>query len=385
MRKEKLSDAEFAILSLLGEGDRHGYEIEAVIKDRGMREWTPIAFSSIYFLLGKLTKRGLAQPSKAKRGPKAAKVFLITAKGREALMATTVRMLAEPNRVFPEVLLGIANWPGIDETTGLDALRQRSTKLSDEIARIQSKRDRQQPLAHFIECLFDYAMGQLQADLSWTQRTINKLGTETNMDKIDFKKKLSTLYSAPTGNFATVDVPIMQFVKIDGMGDPNREPAYTRAIEWLYSVSYAIKFAAKTKLQKDYVVPPLEGLWWADNPDDFVKRRKYLWRWTMMIMAPDFVDRSIFETALANSCDKLGEPPQSLRFESLEEGRCLQTLYIGSYDDEGPTLAKLHNEIMPTKGVTFAGLHHEIYLSDARKTPPEKLKTILRQPVKSTS
>jgi hypothetical protein len=209
------------------------------------------------------------------------------------------------------------------------------------------------------------------------------MSVKGDMDKIDFKKKLATLYSAPTGEFATVDAPILQFVKIDGMGDPNRAPAYKRAIEWLYSVSYAIKFAAKAKLLKDYVVPPLEGLWWADNPDDFIKRRKHLWRWTMMILAPDFIDRSIYEAALAKSCGKLGEPPPSLRLEPLNEGRCLQTLHIGGYDDEGPTLARLHHEIMPAKGVTFAGPHHEIYLSDARRTPPEKLKTILRQPIKS--
>ncbi len=203
------------------------------------------------------------------------------------------------------------------------------------------------------------------------------------MDKIDFKKTLSTLYSAPTGEFASVDAPTLQFVKIDGNGDPNREPAYARAIEWLYAVSYAIKFAAKAKLRKDYVVPPLEGLWWADDPDDFVTRRKHLWRWTMMILAPDFIDRSIYEAALSKARGKLGEPPPSLRLEPLNEGRCLQTLHIGGYDDEGPTLARLHNEIMPAKGVTFAGPHHEIYLSDARRTAPEKLRTILRQPVKS--
>jgi len=183
------------------------------------------------------------------------------------------------------------------------------------------------------------------------------------MDKIDFK--LSTLYSAPQGRFAAVDVPVMKFIK------------------WLYSVSYAMKFASKTKSGKDYVVPPLEGLWWADNPDDFAGRRKHLWQWTMMIMVPDFVERSLYEAALTRSRDKLGEPPVSLRLEPLDEGRCLQTLHIGSYDDEGPTLARLHNEIMPATGVTFAGPHHEIYLSDPRKTPPEKLKTILRQPVRS--
>ena len=204
------------------------------------------------------------------------------------------------------------------------------------------------------------------------------------MEKIDFKKKLATLYGAPKGKFATVDVPIMKFVKIDGKGDPNREPAYSRAIEWLYSTSYAMKFAAKAKAGKDYVVPPLEGLWWADNPSDFVARRKHQWQWTMMIMVPDFVAHPLYEAALAKSRDKLGEPPASLRLEPLEEGRCLQTLHIGSYDDEGPTLARLHSEIMPAQGLIFAGPHHEIYLSDPRKTAPDKLKTILRQPVRNT-
>lgn len=380
MPDTKLSDAEFAILGLLGEGNRYGYEIEALIEARGMREWTPIGFSSIYFLLDKLTKRGLARPSKARRGAKAAKVFSITPKGREVSQATTVRMLGEPGRVFPEVLLGMANWPGLDEACGLDALERRSSALAVEIARLKARRDSQLPLPDFVECLFDYTIGQIEADLAWTQRTITRLGT--SVDKIDFKKKLSRLYSAPTGSFASVDVPVMQFVKVDGTGDPNREPAYAHAIEWLYSMSYAMKFAAKAKSGKDYVVPPLEGLWWADNPDDFVARRKHLWRWTMMIMVPDLVGRSLYEAALEKSRDKLGEPPDSLRLEPLDERRCLQTLHVGSYDNERPTLARLHDEIMPAIGVTFAGPHHEIYLSDARKTPPEKLRTILRQPVR---
>lgn len=202
------------------------------------------------------------------------------------------------------------------------------------------------------------------------------------MDKVDFKKRLSALYRAPTGSFAAVDVPTLQFVKVDGKGDPNCEPSYAHAIEWLYSLSYAMKFATKAKSGQDYVVPPLEGLWWADDPADFVKRRKHLWRWTMMIMVPDFVDRPLYDAAVAKARDTLGEPPETLRLEPLNEGRSLQTLHIGSYGDEGPILAKLHDEVMPAQRLTFAGPHHEIYLSDARKTPPEKLKTILRQPVR---
>lgn len=203
------------------------------------------------------------------------------------------------------------------------------------------------------------------------------------MDKFDFKKKLPALYNAPSGRFVSVDVPVMQFVKIDGQGDPNTGPAYKRAIEWLYPVSYAMKFAAKATLGRDYVVPPLEGLWWAADPSDFVARRKHLWRWTMMIMVPDFVERPLYIAALETAGKKLGEPPSTMRLESLAEGWCFQTLHIGSYDEEGATLAELHDKIMPQSGVTFAGPHHEIYLSDPRRTTPEKLKTILRQPIRN--
>ncbi len=203
------------------------------------------------------------------------------------------------------------------------------------------------------------------------------------MEKIDFKKSLPGLYKPPVDRFVSVDVPVMQFVKVDGRGDPNKTPAYKQAIEWLYAASYAMKFAAKAARGKDYTVPPLEGLWWADDPADFAARRKDRWCWTMMIMVPDFVDRPLFEAAVEKSKKKLGTPPESLRLEKVEEGTALQILHVGSYDDEGPTLAKLHKEEMPSRGFTFAGPHHEIYLSDARKTEPAKLRTILRQPVRT--
>jgi len=205
------------------------------------------------------------------------------------------------------------------------------------------------------------------------------------MDKIDYKKLMANLYRAPTDTFVAVDVPAMHFVKVDGKGDPNREPLYQSALEWLYSVSYAMKFAAKGSQGRDYVVPPLEGLRWADDPEDFVERRKTGWCWTMMIMAPDFLDQAMFEAAVHKAKKKRGEPPSSLRLEMLDEGPCLQILHVGSYDDEGPTLLKLHNEVMPAQGLTFAGPHHEIYLSDPRKAAPDKLKTLLRQPVNASA
>lgn len=202
------------------------------------------------------------------------------------------------------------------------------------------------------------------------------------MEKIDFKKSLKTLYNAPAERFARVDVPQLRYVMVDGEGNPNTAAAYKTAVEWLFSVSYAMKFASKRELGKDYVVPPLEGLWWADDPADFTARRKEQWRWTMMVMAPDFVGQSLYEAALAKTRAKLTEPPETLRLDSLIEGLSLQTLHIGSYDDEGPILAHLHEELMPAEKLDFNGKHHEIYLSDPRKTLPDRLKTILRQPVK---
>lgn len=145
------------------------------------------------------------------------------------------------------------------------------------------------------------------------------------------------------------------------------------------------KFASKQTLEHDYVVPPLEGLWWADDPADFVHRNKENWQWTMQIMVPDFIPIEMLEAAQDKAAKKLGTAPQSLRFASICEGRCLQTMHIGSYDDEGPTLARLHDEVMPQNGLTFNGAHHEIYLGDPRRTAPDRLKTVLRQPVRSVS
>lgn len=202
------------------------------------------------------------------------------------------------------------------------------------------------------------------------------------MDKIDFKKTLKALYGPSSKAFSEIDVPSMQFVMIDGKGDPNTAPAYSSALAWLYGISYAMKFAAKAELGKDYVVPPLEALWWAADPASFVSREKDKWRWTVMIMAPDFLTTAMFDAAVAKTARKLGALPKSLRFELYDEGFSLQILHIGSYDDEGPVLARLHAEVMKDKAVTFNGAHHEIYLSDPRKTEASRLKTILRQPVR---
>src|SRR5437868_6418453 len=194
------------------------------------------------------------------------------------------------------------------------------------------------------------------------------------MEKIDLKKAMKNLFTARLNEFALIDVPALKFLKTDGYGDPTTASIYPRTIEWLYSTAYGAKFLAKSAMTRDFVVAPLEGLWWADDPDAFAARRKSEWHWTMMIMIPDFIDQAMFERAVARTRKKLGEPPASLRLEPYQEGLSIQTLHIGSYDAEGPVLARLHEEIIPGMGMAAAGAHHEIYLGDPRKVEAEKLR-----------
>jgi hypothetical protein len=194
---------------------------------------------------------------------------------------------------------------------------------------------------------------------------------------------LRELFGPPTKDFVFVTVPELSFLMVDGKGDPGTARSYADAVEALYSVSYTLKFASKKQLERDYVVPPLEGLWWADDPAVFVARQRDEWRWTMMIMQPDWITESMVAEAKGVSGRKKELPAlPGLRFDALDEGLSLQIMHVGSYEAEGPTLARLHDEVMPSHGLTFNGPHHEIYLGDPRKTVSEKLKTILRQPVK---
>ncbi|MFD0560391.1 hypothetical protein FB566_4396 [Stackebrandtia endophytica] len=202
--------------------------------------------------------------------------------------------------------------------------------------------------------------------------------------KIDFKKELDA-YQAKRGVFRVVDVPRLQYLMIDGHGDPNTSEAFTEAVEALYPVAYKIKFASKRQLDRDYVVMPLEGLWWAEDMATYTSARdKSRWDWTLLVMVPDWIDEAVFTEAVEQVGAKT--PPARLdrvRLESLEEGRSVQTLHIGSYDDETEILERMHREFIPGEGFEMVGRHHEIYLSDARKVAPDRLRTILRQPVRA--
>lgn len=201
-------------------------------------------------------------------------------------------------------------------------------------------------------------------------------------DKIDFKRTLDA-YQARRQQIRIVDVPDLQYLMIDGQGDPNTSPAFAEAVESLYPVAYKTKFASKADLKRDYVVPPLEGLWWAEDMNSFTAARdKSPWDWTLMLMVPEWIDQDMFLASMEQAGAK-NRPARldDVRMETLSEGRCVQTLHIGSFDDEAAVLAHLHNDFIPRNGFSMVGKHHEIYLSDFRKVAPEKQRTILRQPV----
>jgi len=203
------------------------------------------------------------------------------------------------------------------------------------------------------------------------------------MEKIDLRKTMKALYAPPTGKFVVIEVPAMRFLMVDGKGDPNKAKSYVEAIEALYSVAYTLKFMVKKELAKDYTVPPLEGLWWSDDMASFVAREKDKWSWRMMIMVPDFVPEAMVSKAIEAAGAKKQLPALPLlRLDTYAEGLSVQIMHIGTYDAEGPTLMKLHNEFLPENGLVESGHHHEIYIGDPRKSAPEKLKTVLRQPVR---
>jgi hypothetical protein len=203
------------------------------------------------------------------------------------------------------------------------------------------------------------------------------------MDKIDLRKERPDLYAPTAKDFSIVDVPPFHFFLIDGKGDPNTSEDYAHAVEALHALSYATKFASKKQLERDYVVAPLEGLWHADDPSAFTDRQKGDWSWTMMIRQPDWITEDLVDVARDASAKKKLTALDQVRAEQYDEGRAVQILHVGSYDDEAPTIARLHGEFLPENDLVENGLHHEIYLGDPRKVEPAKLKTVLRQPVRA--
>jgi len=201
------------------------------------------------------------------------------------------------------------------------------------------------------------------------------------MAKVDFKREYKQFY-APPRRPVIVDVPEFGFLMIDGHGDPNTSPEYAQAIEALYAISYTLKFTIKNEPGGlDYAVMPLEGLWWAEDMRTFTAGEKSAWDWTAMIAQPDVVNRDLLAEAIEKAGAKREIPAAPrVRLERFHEGAAAQVLHIGPYSDEGPTIAQLH-EFIAASGYELRGKHHEVYLSDPRRAAPEKLRTVIRQPI----
>lgn len=205
------------------------------------------------------------------------------------------------------------------------------------------------------------------------------------MRKLDLKKQYKHLYQPSAKQVSVVDVPPLNFLMIDGTGDPNTSADFQAAVEALYALSYTLKFGVKQgkygDAPLDYPVMALEGLWWAEDMRKFSIDRKGDWLWTLMIMQPDVITPAMVEAARATAAQKKDLPAlPKLRFEPYHEALSAQIMYYGPFKDEGPTIARLH-KFIEESGHQLRGKHHEIYLSDLRRTAPEKLKTVIRQPM----
>ena len=205
----------------------------------------------------------------------------------------------------------------------------------------------------------------------------------------DFKKEYKEFYM-PKGKPEIVTVPAMNYIAVRGSGNPNEEGGdYKKSIELLYGIAYTIKMSKKGdhKIEGyfDYVVPPLEGFWWQDGVDGIDYSHKENFQWISAIRLPDFVTRSDFEWAIEEATRKKKMDFSNVEFLPVEEGLCVQCMHTGSYDDEPATVSMMH-EFIESQGytldITDKRLHHEIYLSDARKVAPEKLKTVIRHPIR---
>jgi hypothetical protein len=201
------------------------------------------------------------------------------------------------------------------------------------------------------------------------------------MQKVELKRELKHLYQPSAKEVVQVEVPPFQFLMIDGEGDPNTSQAYADAVEALFAVSYTAKFMVKKGPQRiDYAVMPLEGLWWSDDLSAFITNDRSKWKWTMMIMQPNFVEAAVIQASMGEVKRKKAlAAVGNLRLEHFTEGRCAQILHVGPFSEEGPTIQRVHDFIDARSALT--GKHHEIYLSDIRRADPARWKTVIRQPM----
>ena len=392
MDESRVTDADIVVLGLLAEQPRHGYDLEAVIQQRGIRVWTSLAFSSIYYVLNRLESRGWVFSEREGTNPRGRRIYRLTPEGLRVCTDGTQRILTDATPQPAPVLIGMANSPLLPPDEVAAALNARRRSLAARRDDIAQTRAAQEPLEPFVAAIFVHSDLALGAELAWIDHTLANLSPATTptaredtMETYDIKRAYPTLYAPKPGDFHVVEVPELSFLIADGHGDPNVSTAYTEAVEALFTLSYAVRAIAKSELGRVHTVAPLEGLWSADDPRAFGAGDKSAWDWTMMIAQPAWISADIVEDAMKKAQKKSLSALERVRFEPFTEGTSAQILHIGSYDSEAPVLARLHDEYLSKHGLNFNGKHHEIYLSDPRRTEPAKLRTILRQPVASVA
>ncbi len=376
-----MTNAELAILGLIVEQPRHGYQIEQVIEERGMRNWTEIGFSSIYYLLKKLEKSGCVAARTEEVQGKARRIYHPTPTGIQVYRQEVLAALSTPQSGNPSIYIGLSGLPMLSSAEAIGALKQYHNTLKSRMDEMLTTRKRQEPLPYFVSGMFDHTASVVEAEMAWLDGFIQKL-EEMAMEKIDFKKELKYLYQPSTKKVEQVDVPEMNFIMIDGHGDPNTAQEYRDAMEALYGLAYTLKFKSKLELEKDYTVPPLEGLWWAEDMNAFLNADKDQWDWTMMIMAPEWIMPEMIEAAKEElKAKKNPAALEKLYVQKFHEGPAAQITHIGPYSAEGPNIQKVH-DFIAEQGFVRSGKHHEIYISNPQRTAPEKLRTVIRQPMR---
>ncbi len=200
----------------------------------------------------------------------------------------------------------------------------------------------------------------------------------------DPKEILKQYYSPSVKQPQIIIIPPMNFLMIDGHGDPNTDSSYSAAVSALYTLAYTLKFGLKNTGTPDFKVFPLQGLWWAADMNTFLTGEKSAWDWTMMIAQPDWISQEQINQARLKAAAKVDKATlEKVRFETYNEGLVVQLMHIGPYSAEGPNIARMH-AFAREQGYELSGKHHEIYLGNPQRSAPEKLKTIIRQPIRKT-
>jgi DNA-binding PadR family transcriptional regulator len=347
--------AELAVLSLVVESPRHGYEIEQVIEERGMREWTDIGFSSIYYILGKLEKQGLLEVRSDgnSRGP-ARRVFAPSAAGFDAFRGAT-RDALSTLRVSNPFLLGLSNIVGLSDADAMAALRDYAGALSERLARVERRRDEDAGAPPFVADAFDYSTHTLRAELEWVSALVRRKEHEARRGS-----RMST--RKPSTDPEITELPARTMAVVRTVGDPSE--VAENVFKALYGAAYTLKFALK-KVGEVYKVEPPRARWFAGEGWQDVPREQWEAAWALPV--PD---------GTTEVPQKL--PAPAVVVEEWEYGTVAQVLFIGAYADEEPTIRDLH-AFIEEQGYEIAGPHEEEYLSSPGAKKP---KTIIRYQVR---